>query len=264
MAFIYSERNREEYLQEGLTILRGLIPATLLADLRREADKARELARSEHGPQAQRLQPVFKYSELNHQPFRDFYDLQGLRDTVSNILGPEYTGGEITGILFEPQEQAWCTHWHRDWGYNVPDLDLDAFFEAAANPDIFNQFNGALYDDHSLWVVPGSHNRRDTAEEQAAFSDMPPPPPDLASATTNAEREERCHDYIYRMPNAMNVQLLAGDIAFYRACCWHIGVYVPYTRRATLHDGFYGSADREWRAGVAAMQERVRRERSKI
>src|SRR5690349_3336027 len=49
VTFRYSERNQEEYRRDGLTILRGLIPASLLTDLRREADKAREIARRERG-----------------------------------------------------------------------------------------------------------------------------------------------------------------------------------------------------------------------
>ncbi|MGC4044997.1 MAG: hypothetical protein QM758_14495 [Armatimonas sp.] len=116
MSFAYSERNYDEYYTDGLTVLRGLIPPTLLADLRAQAEIARELARSISGPSAQRLQPVYKFSELDHQPFRDFLNLDGLRTTVLNILGPEHTASDIMGILFEPRDNAWCTHWHRDSG----------------------------------------------------------------------------------------------------------------------------------------------------
>ena len=36
------------------------------------------------------------------------------------------------------------------------------------DPECFNQINCALYDDHCLWVVPGSHSRGDTAAEVRA------------------------------------------------------------------------------------------------
>ena len=121
-----------------------------------------------------------------------------------------------------------------------------------------NQLNGALYDDHSLWVVPGSHNREDTAEERAAFPIVPPPGPALTDAMTPTERERACLEYSRKMPGAIPVVLFAGDVAFYRACQWHIGNYVPYTKRATLHDGFYGPADQEWRATVRRWQAEAR------
>ncbi len=258
MAFHYCERHRDEYVTDGFTVLRGVIPASLLTDLRREAEKAREIARGKQGPQTQRLQPVYAYDELNHQPFRDFLTLPGMAATVEGILGKGHGPTQIMGILLEPEHEAWCTHWHRDWGYNVPDLDMNAFFEAARNLTMFNQLNGALYDDHSLWVVPGSHNREDTAEERAVFPVVPPPGPTLTAGMSAEERERACLEYARSMPGATQVVLCAGDVAFYRACCWHIGNYVPYARRATLHDGYYGPEDYAWRENVPKMQAAVR------
>lgn len=253
MAFRYSDTHREEYLADGLTVLRGLIPASLLGDLRRQADAARGIARAHAGPQVQRLQPVYAYPELDHGPFRDFLALDGMREVVTRILGPDHAPSDIMGILFEPAESAWCTHWHRDWGYNVPGIDLDSFFAAARDPAMFNQLNGALYDDHSLWVVPGSHGRRDSEAERAAFPAVPPAAPALDEGMGAAERELACSAYARHMPGARPVALLAGDVAFYRSCAWHLGVYVPYARRATLHDGYYGPEDRAWQAEARRM-----------
>ena len=59
-----------------------------------------------------------------------------------------------------------------------------------------------------------------------------------------------CLAYTRAVPGAVNVVLAAGDVAFYRAVGWHTGNYVPYARRATLHDGFYGPDDHAWRANV--------------
>jgi hypothetical protein len=252
MTYSYSERHRDEYHRDGLTILRDVIPVALLSDLRRQTDIAREITRRENGPQVQRLQPVYRYPDLDPRPFRDFLQLPELRRTVAEILGADHAESNIMGVLFEPQETAWATPWHRDWGYNVPGIDIDAFFDAALHkPGMFNQLNAALYDDHSLWVVPGSHNRLDTAEEQNVFGGViPPPGPPLTDAMSPTEREITCLAYTRRMPGAVQVALGAGDVAFYRAVGWHIGNYVPYTRRATLHDGFYGPEDKVWQANV--------------
>jgi hypothetical protein len=250
----YTQQHADEFRQDGLTVLRGLIPPSLLADLRAETDKAREIARHKFGPQTQRLQPVYQYEELQHQPFRDFLRLPALRAAVEDLLTPTHRETDIMGVLLEPAELPWCTHWHRDWGYNVAPMNLDAFFEAAANPTMFSQLNAALYDDHSLWVVPRSQARRDTPEERAYFPSLPPPAPDL-SGLTPSEREVACQEYARGMPGAVPVVLLAGDCAFYRASAWHLGNYVPYTKRATLHDGFYGDDDRAWQARVREWRE---------
>jgi ectoine hydroxylase-related dioxygenase (phytanoyl-CoA dioxygenase family) len=261
MGFQYSERHRDEYVDAGFTVLRELIPASLLADLRHETDKARTIARTKYGAQAQRLQPVYAYEELDSRKFRDFLDLPGLRDAVRGILGPDHDSTEIMGVLLEPERDAWCTHWHRDWGYNAAHVDLEAFFQATPNLRLFNQLNAALYDDHSLWVVPGSHARRDTDEERAAFPSVPPPGPVLTPEMDAAQRELACIDYANRMPGAENVLLFTGDVAFYRACQWHLGTYVPYARRATLHDGFYGPEDHAWRDQVKRWQAEAEKER---
>lgn len=250
--------HRLEYTTDGFTILRGLIPTSLLTDLRRETDKARDIARRQHGAQAQRLQPVYSYDSLDHRSFRDFLSLPRLDAVVKGILGEGHKQSGIMGVLFEPEQKAWCTAWHRDWGYNAPHVDLEAFFESVTNMQMHNQLNGALYDDHSLWVVPGSHNRRDTQEEQANFVKIPPPPPELNDEMRASEREHVCIDYVRNMPGAVPVSLFAGDVAFYRACQWHIGNYVPYTRRATLHDGFYGAEDAAWQQAVRLRQELAR------
>jgi hypothetical protein len=63
-----------------------------------------------------------------------------------------------------------------------------------------------------------------------------------------------CLEYARRMPGATQVVLCAGDVAFYRACGWHIGNYVPYVRRATLHDGYYGPEDWAWRERADKMR----------
>jgi hypothetical protein len=255
MPFRYTNQHRIEYERDGLTVLRGLIPVSLLAALRCETDKTREIARRQHGPQAQRLQPVYAFEELDAQPFRDFLGLPGMMAAVRGILGQDHNPSDIMGVLLEPQRDAWCTAWHRDWGYNAPHVDVDAFFRAVPNLRLFNQLNAALYDDHSLWVVPGSHNREDTQEERAPFESIPPSGPLLRADMEAGERERTCMDYVRGMPGAVPVALFAGDVAFYRACGWHLGNYVPYTRRATLHDGFYSQEDLDWQAAVRRRQE---------
>ena len=61
------------------------------------------------------------------------------------------------------------------------------------------------------------------------------------------------------MPGARQLHLAAGDFCLYRNTLWHIGNYVPYRRRATLHDSVYTPAYREWsqREVIAANERRA-------
>ncbi|HLJ56326.1 MAG TPA: hypothetical protein VKT77_14895 [Chthonomonadaceae bacterium] len=251
------DRHCEEYLAGGLTVLRGLVPPPLIADLRREAAVAAEIARGRSGPQAQRLQPVWSYDGFDHGPFREFLDLPELRAVVAATLSPDHRPSDRMALFIEPQRDAWCGAWHRDWG-NVPGVDLAEFFRTAADPRMYNQLNAPLYDDHSLWVVPGSDRRADTPQERAAFAAYPPEGPDLRDGMTAPEREAESLRYARRMPGGAPLLLHAGDVAFYRACIWHLGCYLPYVRRATLHDSFLCDADRDWQASVRRIQQAAR------
>lgn len=218
---------RARYVEDGLTVVRAVVPPSLVRDLRREADKARAIVRRDYGPQAQRLQPVARYDELDQTPFRAFKDLEPLREAVADLCGPDYVESDLLGILVEPAEHAWCTEWHRDYSRERTGPDVDDVRR-------FGQLNAPLYDDASFWYVPGSHLRADTAEELALFGSSMPPPPDLPEA--EEERELATTAYARLMPGAEQLFLAAGDVALYRSTGWHLGRYVPYVPRATLHD----------------------------
>ena len=246
--------HRDEFVSQGLTILRELIPQSLLMELRAETDKAREIVRDKEGGQAQRLQPVYAYEALNPRPFREFLNLTAFHKVREQILGSEYELSNNMGILFEPAEKAWCTNWHRDWAHHMPYPDWELFFKTARIVGGFNQFNAALYDDRSLWVVPGSHVREDTPGEVAAMGAIPASPPELSDEMSSEAREATVLDYARSMPGATQVILEAGDVAFYCAAAWHIGCYTPTKPRATLHDNFAVPADHIWREAVPRMR----------
>lgn len=72
MAFQFCDSMIHDYWTYGYMVFRRILPASLLRDLRPEADKARVLARELKGPQVQRLQPVIKHQDrINYKPFQD-------------------------------------------------------------------------------------------------------------------------------------------------------------------------------------------------
>ena len=242
MPFRFSDRHIEEYYTLGYTVFRGLLPTSLLADLRRAAEPARALARSQKGPLAQRLQPLGAY-DLDLRPFQAYHDLPELNAGIQRLLCRPFQFIDMKkpqglGLLLEPVEQPWCTNWHRDWRDHTT-TELRPFVEALyldkMDRSLFNQINCPLYADDCTWVVPGSHLRADLPGEVAAFPDQPPPGPVLDGLGMEA-RERACLEYCRRMPGAVRLCLDAGDFAFYRDILWHLGNYVPYRKRVTIHD----------------------------
>ena len=237
MSFHFSERAIDEYRRDGYVVFRDVVPPSLIAELRRVSERGSELARAAGGPLAQRFEPVANW-DIDQKPFDDYRELPELRDAMSRLLSPHHTYGNRElhlGVLIEPVEVPYCMPWHQDLRHlaasSLPFLTLDA----KRDPDLFNQINCALYQDDSLWVVPGSHARDDTPEERAAFPDGEPTAPTFQTES-NEERERICLAYCRRMPGAVRVHLDPGDVCVYRGTLWHMGNYVPYVKRATIID----------------------------
>ena len=256
MRFQISDKHIEEYHMLGYTVFRKILPPSLIRDLRQVSDRAKAIAREQSGPQVQRLQPVANY-DLDQQPFIDYADLPPLVDAIAKILTPRHRHGDRDhfGILFEPADLPYCTPWHRDWRDNIAGLPLSMWDEVLTDINHFNQINCALYEDSSTWFVLGSHLRRDLPAEIERFPDRPIPGVDLDGKSAE-EREPFCLEYCRSMPGAVQLHLEAGDFALYRNTLWHLGNYVPYRKRATLHDS-------AWTPEFKAWSEKARTESSK-
>jgi len=234
------------FYRDGYIIFRGILPDTLVRDLRRECDKAVKVARRVSGAQAQRLQPLQKYEgEIDLQPFRAYAELPDLVDAIQAVLTAEHKYGQlgIMGVLFEPEERAWCTNWHRDMTLASSRLPLEEFHDLMLDWNHVNQVNCALYDDDCTWFVPGSHLRMRDLPGEVEAARLPngigwgKQAGEAAAKMDPVALERACLKYTQGMPGAVQFKLHAGDFALYRPIGWHIGNYVPYKKRATLHDG---------------------------
>jgi hypothetical protein len=115
--------------------------------------------------------------------------------------------------------------WHRDV-IQIPQEEID---EAALfTPTRFHnsvQINWPLYDDRTLWVVPGSHARPNTPEEEAAFRGS------KHYAPIDAE-----------MPGAVNVHIRPGQAVLYNNNLIHRGYNPRFTvPRRSLHLGYHNA-----------------------
>ena len=254
MPFELTDRHFQDFHTLGFCIFEHIIPLSLLSDLRREAEKGKEIARQTKGHQVQRLQPIKNY-DLDMKPFTDFATMPDLVDALKSVLTPAHWYGRAeddplasTGILFEPAERPSCTSWHRDWRDNSRGLDVHHWQRVSQDIGLFNQVNCALYEDMDLWVIPGSHLRPDLPGEIRRFPTRPIPGPDLEGVTMLEEIERTNLEYCHSMPGAFQTHLAAGDFMLYRNSLWHLGNYTPWRKRATIHDFIGSPAFAEWMA----------------
>lgn len=270
MAFEFHDSMVNDYLSQGYLIFRGIVPPSLLSDLRVEADKARHLAHKLNGPQTQRIQPLEKYGDdLNLKPFQDYTELPELRDAIGRLLGSDYSHGQlnIMGLLVEPLERPWTCGWHRDGVVEVPPDAYDETVRAKLaetwhNLRTFNQVNCAIYADSCTWFVPGSHLRqRDLPGERQTTGDpmLRRPPDDMSNVEAERFYDEHCRQF----PGAVQVHLAAGDFMVYRNLAWHTGNYITYQPRATIHDIVRSLITSGWRGWEDTKREAIQRRKER-
>jgi hypothetical protein len=244
MTAVLTEADRAFYETQGYLIFRQILPVNLIADLRRTAAKAREVARELHGPKAQRLAELERLDASDLAPLQAFAELPNLNAALHALLSPQhrisYPGG--LSFLFEPAQHCWGLAWHRDWRDHMSAAQAGEVFgdrwEAmASDPKLFNQINCALYEDPCTWFVPGSHRQlQDTPGQVRAAKASD----DATLANRRGEHAEEEHErflfnYCAGMPGGQPLILQAGDLVIYRSIAWHTGSYLPYRKRATLH-----------------------------
>jgi ectoine hydroxylase-related dioxygenase (phytanoyl-CoA dioxygenase family) len=230
------EDKRAQLREEGYVIVRGVVPAELLDRLRRDIDivvaREREADPSWDRTKQPRASIVGRVEEKTLGAFEfllheNTYGLSAAlldcpKDSVSGsnaqvLCNPEFTPGDP-----ERPGQTWGTdprNWHRDFR---PDTDgpLEAVLEDhKANAPGYVQWNIALYEDHILYVVPGSHRRLNSEIESAHL------------------RQER--GTLTPLPKSLRVELSPGDGVVYNNVMLHWGSkYTHREKRRTIHLGY--------------------------
>ena len=143
--------------------------------------------------------------------------------TVEELLGPNLIVNNAS-ILAANVGTAYSLGWHRDI-IQIPQPEIEDWI---FSPERFHnsvQINLPLVEENSLWVVPGSHFRPNTPEENMAFGGS------KHYAPVGAE-----------MPGGIPVTLHAGQAVLYNNNLIHRGytekMKVP---RRTLHMGYHSA-----------------------
>lgn len=225
--------NKDEFMDQGFLVLRDVIPPDKLDAMRASSETILDRQRVVWAQDRKPDDPPGGEWETSRQP-RVFMERPGLVDReTANVVEDFWIADETLDIASqllcnpEPhvtQMMMMCspvidhpggTGWHRD----VHPEDMAPMQALAAdfteNGPRYTQWNVPLYDDSVLWVVPESHRRLNTAEENADLLADPKKP----------------------VVGGIPVELRAGDGVIYSNFLIHWGSQYTTKMRRTLHGG---------------------------
>ena len=208
----------ETFLQDGYVIRRGALSETDIATYRAAVDSILHKCRVEKVHEYLRYvdgerDDIWGVNNIFHPSIREAVLVESLGhpqilDVIESLIGTRLRYHLCT-LLVSPEHKSYHINWHRDSAPDgeVPRERLLSRLRSSV------QLNGALYDDETLFIVPGSHRREITEAERHIIQNSP-----------KAD-----------MPDQMPVQLKAGDIVFYNSSLLHKGYNRSGTIRQTLH-----------------------------
>ena len=227
--------NRDEFLETGYLIVKEAVPRDKLERVRqayetlvnrqRENWKAERAAGDppggvwETGAQP-RLQlsraPLVNQIDPETAPAVEVWLEENIHGVSTELLG--IADGAVTEMMMmcNPVRDHGPAKWHRDL-HPIDTAPLQGYIDdIVEGGPRYVQWNIPLYDDSVLWVVPGSHLRLNTPEENEVMLTDPPGP----------------------LPTGVQTHLEAGDGVVYILPILHWGSnYSPKMRR-TVHGGF--------------------------
>ena len=208
----------QSFLENGYVIRRGGLSQADMETYRAAVDGILHKCRVEKAHQYlryvdDRKDDIWGVNHIFHPNIREEALVESLGhpqilDIIESLIGARLRYHLCT-LLVSPERKPYHINWHRDSARDgeVPLEHLMARLRSGV------QLNGALYDDETLYIVPGSHRREITDAERHILRNSP-----------KAD-----------MPNQMAVKLEAGDIVFYNSSLLHKGNSKSGAKRQTLH-----------------------------
>ncbi len=226
--------NRQQFLEQGYLILRNVIPPDKLDELRTSYEILVERQKAIWARDRQPGDPPGGVWETAPQPRLRLHDTPELIDeeTASaiefwlheNTLGvssqllnmPETAHSEMF-LLCSPGRDHGPAKWHRDI-HPIDTAPLEGYLkDLLENGPRHLQWNIALYDDNVLWVIPGSHHRLNTEEENRMMLGNPRAP----------------------LPGGVAAELKAGDgVVYISPGILHWGSNYSSKLRRTIHGNY--------------------------
>ena len=207
------------FVENGYIIRKGALSGTDIQTYRSAIDRILHKCRVE-GLHADHLRyidgerdDIWGVNNIFHPSIREQALVDALAhpqilDVIEALIGQRLRYYLCT-LLVSSERKPYHINWHRD---SAPDgeVSLETLLSRLRN---HVQLNSALYDDETLYIVPGSHRRELTDAERTVIRQMPKA----------------------AMPNQLTVKLKAGDIVFYNSSLLHKGYNLTDAKRQTLH-----------------------------
>jgi ectoine hydroxylase-related dioxygenase (phytanoyl-CoA dioxygenase family) len=201
------DQQKRQLMRNGYVIVRNMIPSDELEQLRESVDIIVEKA-----PPSSRV-TVTDWVDRQTANTVEFYFDDRVFDFSYKLMNAPDAAPLGMWVLCHSG-----TGWHRDI-HPIDMAPLDGLQEdIRLNGPPYVQWNLALYDDSYLYVIPGSHLRRNNAAES---------------------KVERRLDVV-SLPGATPVDLKAGDGIVYINSILHSATPNGDSKRRTLHFGYQG------------------------
>lgn len=227
--------NRNQFMEEGYLVLREVIPPNELDALRESYElmvsRQRDIWKKERQPNdpsggvwETSAQPRLN---LGREPLAglvnektasaiEIWAHENMQGVSSELLGVEDAGVTEMMLMCNPVSARGPAAWHRDH-HPIDTAPLQGYLDDILETGPrYVQWNLSLYDDNVLWVIPGSHLRVNTDEENQQLLADPRVP----------------------LPNGVQTHLNAGDGVVYILPILHWGSNYSQKMRRTIHGGF--------------------------
>ncbi|MCG9129485.1 phytanoyl-CoA dioxygenase family protein [Candidatus Poribacteria bacterium] len=227
--------NRSQFMDEGYLVVRNVIPHDELDALRESYElmvsRQREIwienRKPDDPPEGVWETSAQPRLHLGRRPLAGLVDEktastveiwahENMQGVSSQLLGVEDAGVTEMMLMCSPVKDCGPATWHRDH-HPIDTAPLQGYLDDILETGPrYLQWNLSLYDDSVLWVVPGSHLRVNTDEENEQLLVNPRIP----------------------LPNAVQTHLKAGDGVVYILPILHWGSDYSRKIRRTIHGGF--------------------------
>ncbi len=158
------------------------------------------------------------------EPIHHAFHHPGILAAVEQLIGPDLIVNNASILASNPGVD-YSLGWHRDV-IQIPEEEIEDRLFSKERFHNSVQINLPLVQEDALEIVPGSHNRPNTPEEDQAFA---------------GTKHYAPLDAV--MPGAMRVSLKAGQAVFYNNNLIHRGYCIGSTvPRRTLHMGYHSAA----------------------
>jgi len=205
----------QQFRDEGFVVIDGFAKE-IFEPLRAATERVVALGRAGKWPARKHEDDIWGVSSLldpalNEPIFGEYMATPQVVEVAQDLLGDRELRLGLTNMLCNPLKKDFAITWHRDSGDKnaTGEAELKHLTELQCGV----QWNGALYDESCLCIVPGTHRRNMTPGERDVLLNRP----------------------MDKMPGELIVDLKAGQTVYYNANLLHRGVYPCTHRRETMH-----------------------------